>query len=46
MPYSTNSEGYIVLYNEREWNERNYLLPIPSDELQLNPELKQNPGWE
>ena len=46
MPYSTNSEGYIVLYNGREWNERNYLLPIPSDELQLNPELKPNPGWE
>lgn len=46
MPYSTNSEGYIILYNEREWNERNYLLPIPSDELQLNPELKPNPGWE
>ena len=46
MPYSTNSEGYIILYTGREWNERNYLLPIPSDELQLNPELKQNPGWE
>lgn len=46
MPYSTNSEGYIVLYTRREWHERNYLLPIPSDELQLNPELKQNPGWE
>ena len=22
-----------------------YLLPIPPDELQLNHELKQNPGW-
>ena len=46
MPYNTNSDGYIVLYNGREWNDRNYLLPLPSDELQLNPELKQNPGWE
>ena len=46
MPNQTNSDGYIILYNEREWNERNYLLPLPSDELQLNPELKQNPGWE
>lgn len=38
--------GYILLYNDREWTEKNYLLPLPSDELQLNPELKQNPGWE
>ena len=45
MPNQTNSDGYIILYTGREWNERNYLLPIPSDELQLNPELKQNPGW-
>lgn len=24
---------------------RDYLLPIPQDELQLNRELRQNPGW-
>ena len=39
-------DGYILLYSNRTWDERNYLLPLPSDELQLNPELKQNPGWE
>jgi hypothetical protein len=26
--------------------ERHYLLPIPSQELILNPNLKQNPGWK
>ena len=46
MPNQTNEDGYIILYSNREWNDRNYLLPLPSDELQLNPELKQNPGWE
>lgn len=25
---------------------RDYLLPIPPDELQLNKQLNQNPGWE
>lgn len=25
--------------------ERDYLYPIPTDELNLNPNLKQNPGW-
>lgn len=32
-------EGYLFDLN------RDYLLPIPPDELQLNHELKQNPGW-
>lgn len=26
--------------------KRDYLLPIPQDELQLNRQLRQNPGWE
>ena len=25
--------------------DRDYLLPIPPDELELNKQLKQNPGW-
>ena len=32
-------QGYLFDLN------RDYLLPIPPDELQLNRELKQNPGW-
>jgi starch-binding outer membrane protein, SusD/RagB family len=32
----------------REWNEdgRKYLYPIPYTDLQLNPKLGQNTGWE
>ena len=41
-----NSEGCIVLYTGRQWAQKNYLYPLPSDELQLNPALGQNPGWE
>lgn len=33
-------DGYLFDLN------RDYLLPIPQDELQLNRELHQNPGWE
>ena len=40
-----DADGSIVLYDGRVWAEKNYLYPIPSDELQLNPELGQNKGW-
>lgn len=30
----------------RVWNECQYLFPIPSDQLGLNPKLTQNPGWK
>ena len=40
-----NADGCIILYDGRVWAEKNYLYPIPSDELQLNPTLGQNPGW-
>jgi hypothetical protein len=26
--------------------EKNYLWPIPAQELDLNPKMDQNPGWE
>lgn len=40
-----NSDGALILENGRKWAERNYLLPLPTDQLLLNPNLKQNPGW-
>jgi hypothetical protein len=43
---SLNSDGCIILYTDRQWEEKNYLYPLPSDQLQLNPNLEQNPGWE
>ena len=39
-------DGCIQLYTGRTWSQKNYLYPLPSDQLQLNPQLKQNPGWE
>ncbi|RAV30241.1 RagB/SusD family nutrient uptake outer membrane protein [Sinomicrobium soli] len=42
------SEGYIDYYGEppAEFPGYYYLWPIPSDQIVLNPQLKQNPGWE
>jgi len=50
-----NAEGYIdpyqVILNGPNGGygfnpERDYLLPIPTNELTLNENLDQNPGWE
>lgn len=41
-----NSDGCILYYTNRSWSEKNYLYPLPSDQLQLNPQLVQNPGWK
>ncbi len=30
----------------RQWNDRNYLYPIPTTERMKNPNLTQNPGWD
>ncbi|NDV83664.1 RagB/SusD family nutrient uptake outer membrane protein [Bacteroides sp. 51] len=40
-----NNEGCIILYSDRTWSDKLYLYPLPSDQLQLNPQLGQNPGW-
>ena len=40
-----NSEGCIILKDGRTWSDKLYLYPLPSDQLQLNPQLGQNPGW-
>jgi len=39
--------NYIVVYQgvTRVWNDKLYLAPLPSQELTLNTNLKQNPGW-
>lgn len=41
------TSGELIWMNEipRKWNERNYLYPIPLNDLQRNPKLLQNPGW-
>ncbi|GAB3651452.1 RagB/SusD family nutrient uptake outer membrane protein [Echinicola sediminis] len=32
-------------HQSREWEEKNYLYPIPENDFLMNPELGQNPGW-
>lgn len=43
-----NVDGYInASYGmNRTYSEREYLYPIPSEQVRLNPKLTQNPGWE
>lgn len=45
------TEGYVYLSPDpiaagKGWLDTYYLFPIPRQELTLNPELKQNPGWQ
>jgi len=45
---STNTflDGAIIVDNDRSFAEKNYLLPIPTVQSQLNPNLRpNNPGW-
>lgn len=41
-----DAEGCIICEQGRVWEEKHYLYPLPIDQLKLNPNLKQNPGWE
>lgn len=44
----TDANGFIIVESaaERSFDpSKNYLLPIPSKEIFLNPKLEQNPGW-
>ncbi|WP_417444559.1 RagB/SusD family nutrient uptake outer membrane protein [Joostella sp.] len=41
-----NNEGYIISDNVYSFDEsKNYYFPIPVNELSLNPNLEQTPGW-
>ncbi len=40
-----NADGRLVVESERQFLPKHYLFPLPSSQLQLNPNLKQNPSW-
>lgn len=40
-----NADQRLIIETGRVWAERNYLHPLPVDQMQLNPNLGQNPGW-
>ncbi|RIH64719.1 RagB/SusD family nutrient uptake outer membrane protein [Mariniphaga sediminis] len=43
-----DNNNYRIVYPgfTRTWDNKLYLLPIPTQEIALNPNLEQNPGWE
>ena len=42
-----SQEGYVEFFAEPlGWLDYYYLEPLPTQELALNPNLEQNPGWE
>ncbi|OIN57300.1 RagB/SusD family nutrient uptake outer membrane protein [Arsenicibacter rosenii] len=40
-----DANGAVIVDANRSFSEKNYLLPIPTQQIQLNPKLEQNPGW-
>ena len=43
---SKDADGCLIMETGRSWATKNYLLPIPADQIQLNPNLGQNEGWD
>lgn len=45
-----NSDGYMIgsntLNQPRIYDSKYYFYPIPTTQLTLNPNMKQNPGWD
>lgn len=37
--------GKIAVVASKNWNDRQYLWPIPTTEVQINSNMKQNPGY-
>lgn len=40
-----NSLNQVIYEDARQFQQKHYLYPLPSDQLQLNSQLTQNPGW-
>lgn len=38
-------EGLVMVLSQGNWNDREYLWPIPSREIVINSNLTQNPGY-
>jgi hypothetical protein len=45
---TVDANNYVRIYpgiTARAWDDKMYLYPIPVQEITLNPNIKQNPGW-
>ncbi len=38
-------EYEVIMVQQRGWNDRNYFVPLPTAEINRNPNLVQNPGY-
>ncbi|MCG8474311.1 MAG: RagB/SusD family nutrient uptake outer membrane protein [Cytophagales bacterium] len=47
IDFKLDSDGNIVYQkaSNRVFEEKHYLFPLPTHQIELNPKLKQNPGW-
>lgn len=45
IEWQMDSDGYIVLEDNRRFEEKHYLFPLPTRQILLNSNLEQNPGW-
>ncbi|GGK61151.1 hypothetical protein GCM10011405_06650 [Rufibacter glacialis] len=44
--FPVDEKGYLIINTGRRFDAgRNYLWPVPFNQLQQNPNLGQNPGW-
>jgi hypothetical protein len=46
LEHDTYGEIHWLDNIPRDWQDYKYLYPIPNTDLQLNPALGQNPGWQ
>lgn len=44
-PYALDGNGNLIFEGSRKWAQKNYLLPIPTQQRTLNTNLDQNPDW-
>ncbi|TKG95575.1 RagB/SusD family nutrient uptake outer membrane protein [Puteibacter caeruleilacunae] len=45
--YELDADGFAILEpaEDRQFEDKHYLFPLPLRQLKLNPQLEQNPGW-
>lgn len=48
LKLTEGNSGNIIYHSDliRVWEDKKYYYPIPLQEIILNPNLEQNPGWE
>lgn len=45
LPKDANGSIIVDAAGNRQFGSRNYLIPLPTEQLQRNPQLQQNTGW-